>query len=109
TLTVLRTQDLPHSIGLLYEELTMHLGFNRSSDEYKVMGLASYGSPHFLDAFRTILQTVDGTFTTQRPVAWETFCPERRSNGEFLTVHADLAASVQRRLEEAVLELARWL
>ena len=38
-------QELPHSLGLLYEELTAHLGFRRSSDEYKVMAMASYGEP----------------------------------------------------------------
>src|SRR3954447_19319535 len=47
TLEVLAAQGLPHSLGLLYEELTEHLGFRRSSDEYKVMALASYGEPEF--------------------------------------------------------------
>src|ERR687898_779773 len=42
-LEVLASQTLPHSLGLLYEEVTDHLGFKRSSDEYKVMALASYG------------------------------------------------------------------
>jgi carbamoyltransferase len=40
-------QRLPHSLGLLYENVTEHLGFLRSSDEYKVMALASYGEPRF--------------------------------------------------------------
>src|SRR5256885_4830832 len=44
-LTALRGQELPHSLGLLYEDLTRHLGFLHSSDEYKVMALASYGRP----------------------------------------------------------------
>lgn len=38
---------LPHSLGLLYEDVTEHLGFLRSSDEYKVMALASYGRPRY--------------------------------------------------------------
>ncbi|HWR47691.1 MAG TPA: carbamoyltransferase N-terminal domain-containing protein, partial [Pseudonocardiaceae bacterium] len=42
-LEVLASQELPHSLGLFYEEVTKHLGFLRSSDEYKVMALASYG------------------------------------------------------------------
>ena len=45
TLEVLATQELPHSLGLLYEDVTAHLGFQRSSDEYKVMALAAYGEP----------------------------------------------------------------
>jgi len=40
-LEIFRSQELPHSLGLLYEELTRHLGFVHSSDEYKVMALAS--------------------------------------------------------------------
>ena len=47
---------LPHSLGLLYEELTAHLGFRRSSDEYKVMAMASYAAPEFLDAFRSLVR-----------------------------------------------------
>src|SRR5687767_556705 len=45
-------QQLPHSLGLVYEELTDHLGFLRSSDEYKVMALASYGTPRHLAELR---------------------------------------------------------
>src|SRR5919204_5577840 len=41
-LETLAVQDLPHSLGIFYEELTEHLGFARSSDEYKVMALAAY-------------------------------------------------------------------
>ena len=51
-LEILATQPLPHSLGLLYEDVTAHLGFLRSSDEYKVMALASYGKPRFLDQIR---------------------------------------------------------
>src|SRR3954453_9265398 len=55
----LATQSLPHSLGLLYEELTAHLGFRRSSDEYKVMALASYGEPDFLEALRSLVYADD--------------------------------------------------
>ncbi len=48
-LKTLASSSLPNSLGLLYEELTDHLGFLRSSDEYKVMALASYGSPTHLE------------------------------------------------------------
>src|SRR5690606_25151738 len=50
-LEVLAAQPLPHSLGLLYEEVTDHLGFRRSSDEYKVMAMASYGTPRWIDIF----------------------------------------------------------
>ena len=50
------SQRLPHSMGLLYEDVTQHLGFLRSSDEYKVMALASYGEPRFLGELREALR-----------------------------------------------------
>ena len=48
----LYSQDLPHSLGLLYEDATDHLGFLRSSDEFKVMALASYGVPRHAEYLR---------------------------------------------------------
>jgi carbamoyltransferase len=103
----LASQRLPHSLGLCYEELTEHLGFHRSSDEYKVMALASYGTPRFLPALRKrIYTTGDGGFRTES-LEWTDFAP--RFDGELLAEHADLAASVQQRLEEVLLELANWL
>ena len=106
-ITPLHAQGLPHSLGLLYEDLTAHLGFHRSSDEYKVMALASYGTPRHLDAFRELVRTTeDGGFVTER-VDWASFAPP--GDGSLSAAHADLAASVQRRLEEVLLDLARWL
>jgi carbamoyltransferase len=106
----LATQRLPHSLGLMYEELTEHLGFARSSDEYKVMALASYGTPCFTDTLaEAIHATGDGGFRTH-PVEWSRFAPRRQPGHEqFEQAHADLAASVQRRLEDVLLELAHWL
>src|SRR4051794_32809280 len=109
SLGVLAAQRLPHSLGLVYEELTAHLGFRRSSDEYKVMAMASYGRPRFLDTFRELLAaTGDGGFRTA-PVDWASFAPALRSGDEWTEAHADLARSVQERLEEVLVDLARWL
>ena len=47
----------PHSLGLAYTALTQYLGFPKYGDEYKVMGLASYGEPEFLDLMREIVRT----------------------------------------------------
>jgi carbamoyltransferase len=107
---VLATQRLPQSLGLVYEELTAHLGFRRSSDEYKVMAMASYGEPAFLDDLRGLVRTTGtGGFVTER-IDWAGFAPPLTSGGDDWTPrHADLACSVQRRLEEVLLELARWL
>ncbi len=106
---VLATQELPHSLGILYEEATDHLGFRRSSDEYKVMALASYGEPVWLDRFREIVRTDGRGGFTVEPVDWGSFVPRRRKDDDWGAEHANLAASVQARLEEALLDLARWL
>lgn len=105
----LASQALPHSLGLRYEDLTEHLGFHRSSDEYKVMALASYGTPRFLPAMRErIFATGDGGFHADG-IEWTDHAPCRSASGELLQEHADLAASLQQRLEEVLLELAEWL
>src|SRR4051812_12809461 len=108
-LEILAAQPLPHSLGLLYEELTAHLGFRRSSDEYKVMAMASYGRPSFLPALRELVRADgEGGFRVA-PVEWERFAPALAAGAEFTEAHADLACSVQRRLAEVLLGLARWL
>ena len=55
-LTVLQSLLFPHSLGLFYLALTQYLGFPSYGDEYKVMGLAAYGEPEYLDAFRKIVR-----------------------------------------------------
>jgi carbamoyltransferase len=108
-LEVLANQALPHSLGLLYEDVTQHLGFLRSSDEFKVMALASYGTPRFADELRrAVYATGDGGFRTEA-VDWGSLVKQRGSEEEWTADHADLATSVQKRLEEVLLELARWL
>jgi carbamoyltransferase len=115
-LEVLASQELPHSLGLVYESLTEHLGFLRSSDEYKVMALASYGRPRFLEAMRAILRTTDdGGFVAEPPdwTRWAAPATDATEGdpayGGMTRDQADLAASVQARLEEVLVELATWL
>jgi carbamoyltransferase len=106
---VLAEQALPHSLGLVYESLTAHLGFRRASDEYKVMALAAYGEPRWLGELREAIRpTGDGGFVAQ-PLDWERFAPAIRDGDAWGRAHADLASTVQRRLEEVLLELAGWL
>ena len=104
----LAVQQLPHSLGLLYEDVTEHLGFHRSSDEYKVMGLAAYGAPEFLPELRRMIRSTGDGFTVDQPIEWSAFA-KRRVGDEWRKEHADLAASVQARLEEVLLHLAGWL
>ncbi|ALU40006.1 carbamoyltransferase [Kocuria flava] len=108
-LEVLHRQALPESLGLLYESLTDHLGFLRSSDEFKVMALASYGEPRFLPELRELVRaTGDGGFRAQAP-DWTRFAPRRVDDGTWGGDHADLAASVQAVVEEVLVDLATWL
>ncbi|GGV22085.1 carbamoyltransferase [Actinomadura cremea] len=108
-LTTLHAQRLPHSLGLMYEDLTEHLGFLRSSDEYKVMALASYGEPRFLNELREhVGATGDGGFRVS-PLDWGSLAKARAPDAEWTRDHADLSASVQARLEEVLLDLAGWL
>jgi carbamoyltransferase len=109
-LEILAVQELPHSLGLLYEDLTAHLGFRRSSDEYKVMALASYGEPEFLEDFRELVRLDARGGYRVGHVEWERFAPPLAKGGhDWSQRHAALAASVQRRLEEVLLDLTRWL
>ncbi|MGW4642120.1 carbamoyltransferase family protein, partial [Sphaerisporangium sp. NPDC004334] len=89
--------------------VTEHLGFLRSSDEYKVMALASYGEPRHLGELRERVHTTgDGGFRVEA-VDWGQYAKALRRGESWTADHADLAASVQARLEEVLLELARWL
>ncbi|NEY35121.1 carbamoyltransferase [Streptomyces sp. PRKS01-65] len=108
-LDTLSAQALPHSLGLVYEELTEHLGFLRSSDEFKVMALASYGKPRFLERLREhVHATGDGGFHAHG-VDWAAFAPARAKDEDWTPDHADLAASAQAVLEETLLDLVHWL
>lgn len=108
-LDVLASQQLPHSLGLLYEEATVHLGFQRSSDEYKVMALASYGEPTHIGEFRrSVRATGDGGFVVD-PLDFPSLVKQRRPGDPVGPEHADFAASLQLRLEEVLLDLAAWL
>ncbi len=99
---ILAAQSLPHSLGLLYEDVTEHVGFLRSSDEYKVMALASYGEPRHLPLLRDAIRVTDEGGFHIDPIDLDALAPTEAD-------HADLAASVQKRLEEVILELSAWL
>jgi carbamoyltransferase len=101
--------QMPHSLGLLYEQVTDYLGFLHSSDEYKVMALASYGEPRFASQFRRLIHIDGGHYTIDRANLVELFGPARERGGELRREHFDIARSLQLVLEESAVELARWL
>ena len=102
--------NMPHSLGLLYEEVTTYLGFLHSSDEYKVMALASYGKPQFVNEFRDMIEiSGNGQYTIKNVNLAERFGPKRLRHEPFVEHHFNIAHSLQLVLEETVLKLARWL
>ncbi len=102
--------NMPHSLGLLYEQVTQHLGFLHSSDEYKVMALAAMGQPRFKEALQEVVRTTsDGQFEIGDLPLSVLVGPPRQPGDTLTEDHLDLAASLQDVLEETVLKLARWL
>lgn len=102
--------NMPNSLGLLYERITAHLGFLHSSDEYKVMALASFGEPRYLDAFRRIVTIgAEGQYEVADVDLTQVFGPARERGAEIEQWHFDLARSLQVVLEETVLTIMKWL
>jgi len=116
--------EFPHSLGLLYSTITSWLGFAVNDGEYKVMGLAPYGAPRFVDAMRSLVQSGPGgqfrldlqyfDFIRGRqmfsPRLSELLGAPPRKRGEEITqLHMDVARSVQVVLEEILLEKVDWL
>lgn len=126
----------PHSLGIFYQAMTQYLGFWSYGDEYKVMGLASYGAPTYVEALRRMIRLTGGYrfelnldfFRHHREnvnLSWEGGAPEvgalfsdrweallgpaRGKDGEITQRHQDLAHSAQRVYEEIVFALIRRL
>ena len=125
----------PHSLGFLYSAITMYLGFPHYGDEYKVMGLAPYGEPEFIELFRKIVFPQKDTFalnldyfTHHRKgirMKWNdgaprvepfhsdllerTLGPMRDSREAMTSKHDNIAKSLQVVTEEIVIHLLRSL
>jgi carbamoyltransferase len=115
----------PHSIGLLYSAFTYYTGFKVNSGEYKVMGLAPYGEPKYVDKIMSEIIDVkaDGSFRLNQD--YFAYCtgltmtndrfarlfgePVRTPDQRLTQFHMDIAASVQAVTEEVVLRLCRTL
>ncbi len=122
-LELTHTLRFPHSLGLLYSAFTYHCGFKVNSGEYKLMGLAPYGEPRYVDLILDELVDLreDGSLwmdqryfdyaaglaMTNRRFAALVGGPPRRPESELTSREMDLAASIQRVTEEAVLRAAR--
>jgi|KBSMisStaDraftv2_1062788.scaffolds.fasta_scaffold04551_7 carbamoyltransferase len=130
--TIRRFREIrfPHSLGMLYSTFTAYLGFKVNEDEYKVMGLAAYGRPTLVEQVRKLIRrTPDGGFALDLDY-FEFHTSARRSySSRFVELFgsprnpydpidvdtaegrrfADCAASVQRVLEDTLVEIARAL
>ena len=101
---------MPHSLGMLYEKITGHLGFLHSSDEYKVMALAALGAPRRVGAFLELIDVRDnGAFSIAEFDPAVVFGPARERGRPMEQHHFDLAASLQQALERTMLRLTGWL
>ena len=130
TIDLTREIRFPHSLGLFYSAFTAYLGFAVNEGEYKVMGLASYGRPTFADAVRRLLsRTADGAFALDLSYFEFQTTAERSYSKRFVELfgpprgayepidleteegrrYADIAASVQRVLEDVLVDIARDL
>jgi carbamoyltransferase len=114
--------DFPHSLGLLYSAFTYYTGFKVNAGEYKLMGLAPYGEPKYVDRIYENLIDVkdDGTFkldmsyfnyATGLTMVNRKFCdlfegPARKPESELQQKEMDIARSVQQVTEEIILKLA---
>ena len=122
-LKIYKELHFPHSLGLLYSAFTYYTGFKVNSGEYKVMGLAPYGEPKYV---QTILDHIldlrlDGTFRVNQD--FFNYCtgltmtngrfdalfghPVRQPDQLLTPFHMDIAASIQAVTEEIMLRLAR--
>ncbi|AJP57600.1 carbamoyltransferase [Pandoraea vervacti] len=102
--------DLPNSLGLLYERITRHLGFLHSSDEYKVMALASFGKPSFLPEMQALARYVgNGGYVVAERDLTDLLGPARQRGWPLEHRHFDIARSLQDTLESIVLDMTAWL
>jgi carbamoyltransferase len=130
SINLMREIRFPHSLGMLYSTFTAYLGFKVNEDEYKVMGLAGYGQPSMTDRVRkVIVAKPDGSFALDLDYFDFHTTSARSYSNKFIALFgpprspydpidlttdegrrfADVAASVQRVLEDTLVEIARDL
>lgn len=120
---ILKEIHFPHSLGLLYSTVTGYLGFKVNNDEYKIMGLSPYGQPIYYEHFKKIIDVKeDGSYRQDmRYFAYhykermhnrkfvELFGPERKKEAPLEQRHKDIAASLQKIVEEVYFKMLKHL
>jgi len=121
--TLLGQLEFPHSLGLLYSAFTYYCGFKVNSGEYKLMGLAPYGNPVYEDAILNQLIDLKADGSIWLNMKYFNYCqgltmtsdrfhdlfggPPRAPESQLEQRHMDVAASIQKVTEEAMLRMAR--
>jgi len=119
----LKSINFPHSLGLLYSTFTAFLGFKVNEDEYKVMGLAAYGKPRYVNLIRKLIDVkTDGSFKLDMSYfsfresfqMWNKkfeslFGKPRFPNEPITSRDKDLAASIQNIIEEIYFKILNYL
>jgi len=122
-ITLSKKIDFPHSLGLLYSAVTAYLGFKVNNDEYKVMGLAPYGKPVYLEQMRKLIDIKeDGSYALDMSYFTyhyklksisrkfiDEFGPMRKPESQLEQRHKDIAASVQKLTEEVIFQMLNHL
>jgi carbamoyltransferase len=124
-LDIVKEIHFPHSLGLLYSAFTYYTGFKVNSGEYKLMGLAPYGSPIYVEKIMKLIDVKeDGSFrldqkyfnyatgltmTNKNFEALFGQKPRNPKNNDLTQFHMDLAASIQKVTEEIMIKLAKSL
>jgi carbamoyltransferase len=119
---LLRTLQFPHSLGLLYSAFTYYCGFKVNSGEYKLMGLAPYGAPQYVDAIRNHVVQICDDGSLWMDMSYFNYCqgltmtsrkfddlfggPPRQPETPITERHMDLAASIQAITDEIILKAA---
>ncbi len=105
----IKSFDIPNSLGIFYSVVTKHLGFNTFQDEFKVMGLASYGRDTYRDEFKNII-TFDekGNYKLNEKNMFNLSAflgPARKKGEEITQKHKDIAKTLQSILEEILINM----
>ena len=124
-LKVVREIHFPHSLGLLYSSFTYYIGFKVNSGEYKVMGLAPYGVPRYADLIREKLIKVSDDGSFQLDMSYFNYAtglsmtnkkfdtlfggPPRKPETELSQREMDLAASIQKVIEDIIIQIAKGI
>ena len=111
-LKLIKGFDIPNSLGILYSVVTTHLGFNSFQDEYKVMGLASYGQANYINEFSKLIKYDEfGNYKVDRNKIFDLvdiLGPARKKGEPILQRHKDIAKSLQMVLEEVLTRLLSY-